>query len=107
MEANQRCKFAEETIQTETTNVEQLTKIVEEKFNEVRIVAEMTFTISWFQILVCVYSLQVSPMYNSALEALSSVQKNDLLEVMGYREPPEMLTPVFDALCMIFDREKT
>ena len=29
--ANQRCKTAEETIETETTNVEQLSKIVKEK----------------------------------------------------------------------------
>ena len=46
-------------------------------------------------------------MYHSALEALSSVQKNDVLEVMGYRDPPSSLTPVFDALCMLFDRPQT
>lgn len=46
-------------------------------------------------------------MYNSALEALISVQKNDILELMSYRDPPDMLKPVFDALCMLFDREKT
>ena len=36
MAANQRCKFAEDTIQTETENMEQLSKMVEEKFSEVR-----------------------------------------------------------------------
>ena len=36
MAANQRCKFAEDTIQRETENMEQLSKMVEEKFNEVR-----------------------------------------------------------------------
>lgn len=46
-------------------------------------------------------------MYHSALTALSSVEKNDILEIMGYRLPPAVLTPVFDALCMLFDREKT
>lgn len=46
-------------------------------------------------------------MYHSALEALVSVQKNDILELMSYREPPDLLTPVFNALCMIFDREQT
>lgn len=51
--------------------------------------------------------LQVSPLYHSALEALSSVQKNDVLEVMSYREPPTALTPIFNALCMLFDRPQT
>ena len=50
---------------------------------------------------------QVYPMYHSALEALSSVQRNEVLEVMGYRDPPSSLTPVFDALCMLFDRPQT
>ena len=36
MAANQRCKFAEDTIQTETENMEQLSKMVEEKVSEVR-----------------------------------------------------------------------
>ena len=35
MLANQRCKTAEETIETETTNVEQLSKIVKEKEEQV------------------------------------------------------------------------
>lgn len=36
MAANERCKSAEETIKRETENMEQLSKTVEEKFNEVR-----------------------------------------------------------------------
>ena len=51
--------------------------------------------------------IKVSPVYRSALHALSSVEKNDVLELMGYRHPPAILTPVFDALCMLFDREQT
>ena len=35
MAASQRCKFAEETIETETRNLEQLNATVEEKFSEV------------------------------------------------------------------------
>ena len=35
MAANQRCKLAEETIATETRNVKELSKTVEDKFNEV------------------------------------------------------------------------
>ena len=38
MAANQRCKFAEDTIQRETENMEQLSKMVEDKFDEVRII---------------------------------------------------------------------
>ena len=53
------------------------------------------------------YCVQVSPVYHSALRALSSVGKNDIMELMGYRDPPDLLKPVFDALCMLFDREQT
>lgn len=35
MTANGRCKFAEETIETETKNVEELSKTVDKKFKEV------------------------------------------------------------------------
>ena len=35
MAASWRCKFAEETIETETRNVEKLNAVVEEKFSEV------------------------------------------------------------------------
>jgi hypothetical protein len=31
---------------------------------------------------------------------------NDILEVMKYRAPPEPLNPMFNALCMLFDREE-
>ena len=83
MAASRRCKFAEKTIESQSKNAEVLKKVVEQKFAE------------------------VSPVYHSALEALSAVQKNDVLEVMGYREPPLTLTPVFNALCMLFDRPQT
>ena len=36
MAANQRCKMAEDTIKYETKNVGQYSKMVEEKFKEVR-----------------------------------------------------------------------
>lgn len=35
MAANQRCKTAEDTINSETRNVERYSKMVEERFNEV------------------------------------------------------------------------
>ena len=31
---------------------------------------------------------------------------NDILEIMKYREPPSLLNPLFNALCMLFDREE-
>lgn len=83
MAASRRCKFAEETIETESRNAEEIKIALEQKFAE------------------------VSPMYHSALEALTSVPKNDVLEVMSYHEPPPALTPVFNALCMLFDRPQT
>ena len=57
--------------------------------------------------VVAVHYAQVSPLHLSAIEALSSVKKNDLLEVMSYREPPAALIPVFNTLCMLFDRPQT
>lgn len=62
---------------------------------------------SCMQISLLYSSFQVFPVYHSALEALSSVKKNDVLEVMSYREPPSILTPIFNALCMLFDRPQT
>ena len=48
--------------------------------------------------------LQVSSLHSSSMKALSSVSKNDVLEVMSYREPPATAIPVFNSLCMLFDR---
>lgn len=52
-------------------------------------------------------NVQVSSLHCSAMEALSSVKKNDVLEVMSYREPPASAVPVFNTLCMLFDRPQT
>lgn len=49
---------------------------------------------------------QVTPVYESSLEALSAVKLNDILEVMKYREPPQVLAPLFKVMCMLFDREE-
>ena len=43
-------------------------------------------------------------MYEGALEALSSVKSNDVLEMTGYINPPELLLPVAYCLCTLFDR---
>lgn len=52
-------------------------------------------------------NVQVSSLHSSAMEALTSVKKNDVLEVMSYREPPASATTVFNSLCMLFDRPQT
>ena len=43
----------------------------------------------------------------SALQALSSVRRGDILEVVSYRVPPGPLQPIFNALCLLFDRPRT
>ena len=50
---------------------------------------------------------QVSTQYTAALRALSSVQKNDILELMSYHSPPEALKAVLYALCVVFDRPES
>lgn len=51
--------------------------------------------------------IQESSLLHSAMEGLSWVKKNDVLEVMSYREPPATTVPVFNTLCMLFDRPQT
>ena len=49
MAANERCKSAEQTIQRETRNMEQLSKAVDEKFKEVSHQIHINLTIKeWF-----------------------------------------------------------
>ena len=102
--------MAEDTIKYETKNVGQYSKMVEEKFEEVHIkwlcMLECFLQTVYTHSLFAHYCVQVSPVYHAALRALSSVGKNDIMELMGYREPPDLLKPVFDALCMLFDREQ-
>ena len=45
-------------------------------------------------------------MYEASLEALSAVTLNEVLEFTTYRVPPALLNPLFDTLCMLFDREE-
>ena len=82
MEANRRCKVAEETIEYETTNVKCLSEQVDEKVAE------------------------VEPVYEASLEALSAVTLNEILEFNTYRSPPTVLFPLFNTICMLFDREE-
>ncbi len=46
-------------------------------------------------------------MYTSALKTLSSIERSVILEVTGYRAPTTGLLPVFEGLCVLFDRPST
>ena len=35
------------------------------------------------------------------------MERSVVTEIMGYRAPPEPLLPVFEALCLLFDRPTT
>ena len=83
IEANKRCKEAENVIDREMSNVEELSIIVQQVMDK------------------------VSSKYTAALNGLSSVQKNDILELMSYKCPPESLQPVLYTLCIVFDRAET
>lgn len=45
-------------------------------------------------------------MYQASLEALSSVTSKEILEFTSYRAPPAQLNPLFNTLCMLFDRDE-
>uniref|UniRef100_A0A1X7SJH3 Uncharacterized protein n=1 Tax=Amphimedon queenslandica TaxID=400682 RepID=A0A1X7SJH3_AMPQE len=83
MAADKRCKDAEETIKRETEQMRIFKEQLDDKFNE------------------------VSPLHYSALKTLSSVERGVVMEIMGYRIPPGPLMPVFEALCLLFDRPAT
>ena len=43
-------------------------------------------------------------MYKRALEALSNVNGNDVIEMAGYANPPEQVISVANCLSVLFDR---
>ncbi|XP_041366047.1 dynein-1-beta heavy chain, flagellar inner arm I1 complex-like isoform X2 [Gigantopelta aegis] len=47
---------------------------------------------------------QVSPGYQAAKQAISSLNKNDFDEVRSFRAPPDMVKFVVNALCLLFDK---
>ena len=101
MEANNRCKAAEQTIDYETSNVRKLTLNVEDKQDEVsELMLEPLYDAPPFP------REKVTPIFKASTEALAAVKLNDILEVMKYRAPPAPLTPLFNAFCMLFDREE-
>ena len=103
-EASQKCQKAKRTIDTNTLTVEELRTTVAEKMDQVH---KSCNTFPYHERITVSSSVQVSSLLHSAMEDLSSVKKNDVLEVMSYREPPAAAVPVFDTLCMLFDRPQT
>nr|WAW84839.1 dynein-1-beta heavy chain [Halisarca dujardinii] len=83
VKASQECKEAEKVIKKQSSNVEHLMAILEQTMD------------------------QVSQEYSRAVRTLSSLQKNDILELMSYKSPPETLRPALEALCVVFDRPKS
>ena len=48
--------------------------------------------------------LQVNPNYKAAMQALGALNRNDIEEVKSFREPPELVKYVVNALCLLFDK---
>ncbi|XP_031647288.1 dynein heavy chain domain-containing protein 1 [Oncorhynchus kisutch] len=49
---------------------------------------------------------EVSPLYQTALDALQSLSTSDLVEVRRYRFPPDGVIIVMDAICLLFNRPR-
>ncbi|KAL3832089.1 hypothetical protein ACJMK2_023767 [Sinanodonta woodiana] len=47
---------------------------------------------------------KLNPNYQAAMMALNALNKRDLDEVRSYREPPELVRYVLNALCLLFGR---
>ncbi|KAI4890234.1 hypothetical protein NFI96_014008 [Prochilodus magdalenae] len=47
---------------------------------------------------------EVSPLYQAALKALQSLNQSDLDEVRHYRNPPDGVVTLMNAICMLFNR---
>ncbi|XP_048836493.1 dynein heavy chain domain-containing protein 1 isoform X2 [Brienomyrus brachyistius] len=47
---------------------------------------------------------QVSPLYHAAVQAVQSLSQSDVNEVRHYRQPPDGVMPVMDAICLLFGR---
>lgn len=48
--------------------------------------------------------MQVSPLYQAAVEALQALSQSDLDEMRHYRTPPDGVVMVMDVMCMLFNR---
>ena len=49
----------------------------------------------------------VEPTYQAARAALDSLDKHSVEEIRSYRVPPEGIVIVMEALCLLFNREKS
>ena len=56
---------------------------------------------------VCPRLLQVTPLYNSALVAVQSLNKKDMSELKSYGSPPDTVRLVAKAICALLGVEET
>jgi len=48
---------------------------------------------------------QAMPIYNAALAALNTLNKNDITEMKQYTQPPPAVVMVIAAVCCLFERK--
>lgn len=50
---------------------------------------------------------KVNPLFDAAWRAIDSLNIYDVEEIRSYRTPPEIVTVVVNAVCLLFDKEQT
>lgn len=56
------------------------------------------------RILIWYLIFQVRPVFLSGLKILSCLNPSDLEEVRHYRDPPDGVVKIMDAICLLFNR---
>ena len=49
----------------------------------------------------------MNPLFDAAWKAIDSLNIYDVEEIRTYRTPPELVTLVVDAICLLFKKEQT
>lgn len=49
----------------------------------------------------------MNPLFDAAWRAIDSLNIYDVEEIRSYRAPPELVILVVDAICLLFEKEKT
>lgn len=50
------------------------------------------------------YFYKINPVFQSGLKILNCLNPSDLEEVRHYRDPPEGVVKIMDAVCLMFNR---
>lgn len=50
------------------------------------------------------FSLQIKPVFLSSIHILNCLNPSDLEEVRHYRDPPDGVVKIMDAICLLFNR---